>query len=42
MQETIIVGGGNLKAGNSVAVPLTPEIKEAIKPSSASAAMTMR
>ena len=30
-QETIIVGGGNLKAGNSVPVPLTREIKEAIK-----------
>ncbi len=28
--ETITVGGGNLKAGNSVPVPLTPEIRKAI------------
>jgi len=28
--DTIIGGGGNLKAGNSVPVPLTPEIQEAI------------
>jgi integrase len=28
--DTITVGGGNLKAGNSVPVPLTPEIREAI------------
>ena len=28
--DTITVGGGNLKAGNSVPVPLTPEIRKAI------------
>ncbi len=28
--ERITVGGGNLKAGNSVPVPLTPEIRKAI------------
>ena len=28
--DTITVGGGNLKAGNSVPVPLTPEMRKAI------------
>jgi integrase len=28
--DTITIGGGNLKAGNSVPVPLTPEIRKAI------------